>query len=803
MEILKFAAPFALLFCLSSATAQTQARPLYQLSPMPLKEETTDTATQNIIAGNDAGLFRITDNNTALPLWTEGRVKQILRTETVGKTGNTEEHWYFITSKGILYSQNLNEFEFRNTGLPSLVIHEYDKQKDSYTQQIEDLKDICANPLNPMQLVTATKDNVYISFDGALNWKSLGSMSKTTAGIKAVAIADMPHFAPDGNFYGMDPVVFMSHPIFGLSYVMLNDQKPAWTDVTSGFKMMSSLTAPDEISDILPVLKADAEGRNYVDIYISQTFIPNIYRFNWEKKKGELLYGGNEPSDTIESLVNVEDTLLFTRPSDVGTFDLKEQKEGGIPGKFSLWKERFDSLSLPVQTAWIPKAAAGFEKGFVLNELWMLYPEKIGSKYANVIKDNKRSLYIPPYQVRKQLGSEGIDKFLSIVEENGLNSVVIDMKDDYGLLRYSTKDSLVAQKATESQYSVDIDQFISKFKEKDIYLIARIVVFKDKNLARYGGGKYAVWDAVTGRAWVGIKGYEDVKNEEGTIIGKETVYYDENWVDPYSAEVWEYNVGIAKELIARGFDEIQFDYIRFPTDGYNLKNARFRWHSQGMTKESALMSFLAYARKQIEAPLGIDIYGANGWYRSGARTGQDVEMLSNYVDVICPMFYPSHFEQDFLLYEPVAERPYRIYFYGAYRNSIIGRNRIIVRPWVQAFYLNVRYDRQFYSKEYVRQQLFGIRDSVNKGYMYWNNVGNYSMIQPDIGEEPYSGKTKEAGREYRKPAFGISENAKNKSDSEGQRTLPSISVIDSVRKYESPEKNRFLNIFKLPSTSIF
>lgn len=66
-----------------------------------------------------------------------------------------------------------------------------------------------------------------------------------------------------------------------------------------------------------------------------------------------------------------------------------------------------------------------------------------------------------------------------------------------------------------------------------------------------------------------------------------------------------------------------------------------------MDKESALVSFLAYARDNINAPIGIDIYGANGWYRSGTRTGQDVELMSDYVDVICPMFYPSHFEQDF------------------------------------------------------------------------------------------------------------------------------------------------------------
>ena len=92
--------------------------------------------------------------------------------------------------------------------------------------------------------------------------------------------------------------------------------------------------------------------------------------------------------------------------------------------------------------------------------------------------------------------------------------------------------------------------------------MARIVVFKDKHLSEYAGGKYAVWNYNTGKAWVGTKD------------SAATTFYDENWVDPYCEEVWEYNVEIAKELISRGFDEVQFDYIRFPTDGLNLGRSR-------------------------------------------------------------------------------------------------------------------------------------------------------------------------------------------------------------------------------------
>jgi len=159
----------------------------------------------------------------------------------------------------------------------------------------------------------------------------------------------------------------------------------------------------------------------------------------------------------------------------------------------------------------------------------------------------------------------------------------------------------------------------------------------------------------------------------------------EQWVDPYSSDVWAYNVEIAKEVIARGFDEVQFDYIRFPTDGENLAVIDYPHKLPGMTPETALESFLRYARQEISAPISVDIYGSNGWYRSGSRTGQDVEMFSNYVDVICPMLYPSHFEQDFLAFEPASERPYRIYRLGTLRNVTIARDTVLIRPYVQAF----------------------------------------------------------------------------------------------------------------------
>jgi hypothetical protein len=107
-----------------------------------------------------------------------------------------------------------------------------------------------------------------------------------------------------------------------------------------------------------------------------------------------------------------------------------------------------------------------------------------------------------------------------------------------------------------------------------------------------------------------------------------------------------------------------------------------------------------------------------------------VELLSPYVDVICPMYYPSHFEQNFLAQAPEELRPYRIYYQGTRRTALIGRSRIIVRPYVQAFYLNVSYDRRYYGPDYVRRELEGVRAAGRGGLTYWNNSGRYEDVPP-------------------------------------------------------------------------
>jgi hypothetical protein len=370
-----------------------------------------------------------------------------------------------------------------------------------------------------------------------------------------------------------------------------------------------------------------------------------------------------------------------------------------------------------------------------LSELWLL-----AGGVPPAPPRGREGLYLP---VNHAMDSGSLKPYLDIISERKLDMIVIDMKDDYGRLRFTPVNPAIGEKGRVFR-PLDIDSLLKNLKSLGVYTVARIVVFKDPVLAAKEGGKYAVWDSRNSKPWAGyydstrkqadISG-EDRKNDHIVILPADDpdyavirTFYDERWVDPYSEEVWEYTAAVAEELHRRGFDEIQFDYIRFPTDGANLGDARYRWQENGMDMESAILSFLRHIRSRVKAPISIDIYGANGWYRTGARTGQEVELLAPWVDVICPMYYPSHFEQDFLAQDPPEQRPYRIYFQGTLRTARIGRGRIIVRPYVQAFYLNVSYDRKYYNADYVRLEVEGVRDAGRPGFTYWNNSGRYADI---------------------------------------------------------------------------
>ncbi len=669
------------------------------------------------VVGSARGVHGIDAEGNAVPLWTDGEVRTLLH------AGN---QWLALGDKGITASADLVAWESRNAGLPVKVIKRFDDGRESFDRIVQELKDLEADPQDPRVLVTATKDTVFLSRDGGRIWKDLGTPVRTN-GIKSVAVASLPRLT-----------VFVSHAIYGVHYLEADKAGAKWVELNAGLEKLETTDNPDEVADI--AVAASPIAGEPPRIWASQSFKPIVYRLDWANKTFRRLWSAAGEFGTIESLNPDGNLLRFVGREGITELAYPASDLNPLPTK-----PRADlaaSAARAGKAIGSPALCLVSEKeGIELSELWMLgrsMPSAFGNPAAG-----RQGLYLP---VNHAATSALLAPYLKTIESRALDMVVVDMKDDYGRLRFTPRDPSVAAKG-RSFNPIDIEALVSTMKAKGVWLVARVVVFKDPELAKLKGGKFAVWDATTNRPWVGW--YNAQKKKEpaaadalagaGAPAGDLNEFelvptnYDERWVDPYSEEVWDYIASLSNELIARGFDEIQFDYIRFPTDGQNLGDARYRWKDAGMDMESAILSFLSHVRSRVAAPISIDIYGANGWYRTGARTGQEVELLSRYVDVICPMYYPSHFEQGFLAGAPSELRPYRIYYRGTLRTDQIARGRVIVRPYVQAFYLNVAYDRKYYNLDYVRLQKDGVRDAGFPGLTYWNNGGRYDDIPlPDL-----------------------------------------------------------------------
>jgi hypothetical protein len=693
--------------------------------------------------GTETGLYGINLYGVVSPLWTGGAVKKLVRTET---------YWAILSDQGVLVSRDLLQWESRNSGLPEKVIKVYDEGKKTFMTIVQELKDLEVNPADPDTMVCATKEAVFVTRDQGRSWKNLGFPPFRTNGIKAVAAAGLP-----------DLTVFLSHSTYGVYYIKADAPGARWTELSEGLEKLETTGNTDEVSDIAVTLSLPGgENPPGLNVYAAQTFRRRIYRLDWDRKRFIQIWSDNSDFGSVDSLDISRDTLRFIREGAVMELNRQAlETESASPG-LRLRQDIRDHVRSLVEQGLTPLCVTIPENSLyadsepvTLSELWLLdipapdTTDRAGNSIAKSVADsaaksaaNREGIYLP---VNHAMDSYSLKPYLDAIANRNLNMVVVDMKDDYGRLRFTPLNPAIAEKGRVFR-PVDLDVFLGTMKDKGIYTVARVVVFKDPELARKEGGKFAVWDSRNNTAWKGYYDSRRLKTPQTQGDGAPSsltteilpaddpayeivrTWYDEQWVDPYAEDVWDYIAAVGRELYERGFDEIQFDYIRFPTDGDNLANARYRWQENGMDMESAMLSFLRHIRKRIDAPISIDIYGANGWYRTSARTGQEVELLAPYVDVICPMYYPSHFEQDFLAQKPPELRPYRIYYQGTLRTSHIARFQAIVRPYVQAFYLNVSYDRTYYNSDYVRREVEGVRAAGKGGLTYWNNSGRYDDI---------------------------------------------------------------------------
>ncbi len=246
----------------------------------------------------------------------------------------------------------------------------------------------------------------------------------------------------------------------------------------------------------------------------------------------------------------------------------------------------------------------------------------------------------------------------------------------------------------------DIKALIDTLHAHDIYVIARQTVFQDPILAV----KKPEWaiESKAGGIWRDRKGL--------------------SWVDPTKQEVWKYNVDIAKEAIDLGFDEINFDYVRFPTDG-NMSMVVYTNGSS--TKPMVMHEFYRYLNTELgdePAYISLDFFGFVMERHDGMMIGQRLEDAVNEVDYICPMMYPSHYPPGHLGLENPAASPGVVFENGMKKGApYFVDTKAAVRPWIQAFNLGAVYDAAK-----IRTQIDTVEAHTSAGWLMWNAANRYT-----------------------------------------------------------------------------
>ncbi|MFI5001780.1 MAG: putative glycoside hydrolase, partial [Reyranellales bacterium] len=296
------------------------------------------------------------------------------------------------------------------------------------------------------------------------------------------------------------------------------------------------------------------------------------------------------------------------------------------------------------------------------------------------------------------------DPALDVIQKSGLNALVIDLKGDRGLIPYPSALLLAAKAGALKLRTIpDLKELASSLKARGIYLIARIVVFKDDPLVNVRPD-WAVHTA-GGAIW---------KDREGLA-----------WIDPYRKEAWDYTLGVAEEAAAAGFDEIQFDYVRFP-DAIGLA---FAQPSTEQSRVETITGFLREARRRLvpyNVFLAIDVFGYVCWNRDDTGIGQRLEDLASVVDYISPMLYPSSFQFGIPGYRNPVANPYEIVHRSlGEANGRTAGTAVRYRPWLQAF-TDYAFGGQAFGADEIGKQTRAARDAGSVGWMLWNPRNVYS-----------------------------------------------------------------------------
>jgi hypothetical protein len=314
-----------------------------------------------------------------------------------------------------------------------------------------------------------------------------------------------------------------------------------------------------------------------------------------------------------------------------------------------------------------------------------------------------------------------INRLIDLANKTEVNAIVIDIKDYSGKIFFETNSPLIKEIGSEEIIIKDLDALINKLHANNIYAIARITVFQDPLLAAKRPD-LAVQSKSTGNTWKDNKGLA--------------------WMDPASMEVWNYIVTVAKEIDKHGFDELNFDYVRFPSDG-KISDMVFPFYDATKYKSTVMKDFFQYLSDNLRKEgikTSADLFGLATVNNDGLGIGQIIEDAALTFDAVCPMVYPSHYATGFIGLKNPGAYPYEVIKYSmeaakkkfdaleVLKNSTTSpeniRNAKIaqMRPWLQDFDLGADY-----TAEMIRLQKKAVIDAgFNEGWMLWDPRNVYT-----------------------------------------------------------------------------
>ena len=331
-------------------------------------------------------------------------------------------------------------------------------------------------------------------------------------------------------------------------------------------------------------------------------------------------------------------------------------------------------------------------------------------------KDGVKGIYFSAYAIENP---KTYKKVINLVDKTKLNTLVVDVKDDFGNITCDFKSNDKDIKYATDKL-INVENFINKMHKKGIYLIARISTFKDSVISE----RHPNWA---------------FRLEDGSLLKNNN---DEVFINPYMNEVRNYNLKIAELAAKAGFDEIQFDYVRF-AEGFenldeNLSYSKGKWENikmkEGDKRIDAITSFVKDAREMLQdydTPCGIDVFGYSMQVGKAEGIGQDFKEISNQADVMSSMIYPSHWgSYSFDIEKPDLEPYELVKKYLKEEQKVFSEieHKPQSRPWIQDFtasWLGIGNYMEYDAKA-VEDQIRAIYDSGQDEFLLWNSNSKYT-----------------------------------------------------------------------------